>query len=119
MPFDNRLPTYESLLEFQEVYLRAIALSWENETFKENLIKDANQALKNYFGYTCPWNINIAVEEPKQTVNCHWDKAQRKWVNLPRNSITFGIPFKPDHGDEAIALAAYNDAGPSYLFTCC
>jgi len=34
--------------------------------------------------------------------------------------MTFGVPVRPKVSDEeSIALAAYNDAGPCYLFTCC
>ena len=51
MSFTNQLPDYESLLEFQEVYLRAIALSWRDETFKKALEDDALLALQHYFAY--------------------------------------------------------------------
>jgi len=36
------------------------------------------------------------------------------------NVMTVGIPEQPTNLDEeAVALAAYCDAGPCYLFTCC
>ena len=40
---------------------------------------------------------------------------------LPKNRFVYGLPPKPeiDEDEMAIALAAYNDSGPGYLFTCC
>ncbi|MBC7860140.1 MAG: hypothetical protein H7Z39_15500 [Burkholderiaceae bacterium] len=116
MSFTNNLPSYESLLEFQEVYLRAIALSWRDEEFKKALEDDALLALQHYFAYKCPWNINLNVVAPGPRDG--WDKQAKKW-NLPKNSMTFGVPLKPEADEECIALAAYNDAGPTYLFSCC
>jgi ribosomally synthesized peptide (two-chain TOMM family) len=116
MSFTNSLPTQESLLEFQEVYLRAIALAWRDETFKEALQTDALLALQHYFAYKCPWSINLEVVSPGAEYG--WDSQKKCW-NLPRNGMTFGVPVKPQLDEECIALAAYNDAGPTYLFSCC
>lgn len=116
MTYDNRVPAYESLLEFQEVYLRAIALSWKDEKFKDALKTDTKLALERYFGYKCPWNINIKVSEAGE--NHGWEPDRKKW-NLPKNTITFGVPTKPNYDEQAVALAAYNDAGPTFLFSCC
>ena len=41
-----------------------------------------------------------------------------KW-DLPNNAIKIGIPTAPRLEERPVALAAYNDAGPTYLFTCC
>jgi ribosomally synthesized peptide (two-chain TOMM family) len=122
MPFNNTVPTYESLLVFQEVYLLAVALSWKDEKFKEKLKEDPLLALEHYFGYRCPWNLTVSVAEPDTTSaeEYGWNtKYENKW-HLPNNSITFGIPVPPEKNEEVcIALASYNDAGPSYLFSCC
>ncbi|TKC86001.1 hypothetical protein FAZ69_22095 [Trinickia terrae] len=117
MSTNNTVPTQESMLEFQEVYLRAIALSWEDPVFKAVLLKDPNDALARYFDYQCPWIIDLKISEAPAGYG--WDEAEQSW-NLPHNAMTFGVPLRPAHvGEEAIALAAYNDAGPNYLFTCC
>lgn len=117
MSFTNQLPEYETLLEFQEVYLRAVALSWRDPDFKKALEKDALLALQHYFAYKCPWNINLKVVSAPADYG--WSKKEQRW-HLPKNGMTFGVPLKPEVLDEeAIALAAYNDAGPTYLFTCC
>ena len=116
MSYTNRLPSYESLLEFQEVYLRAIALSWRDKEFKKALEEDALLALQHYFSYKCPWNINLKVTSPSSDYG--WKKEERRW-SLPKNRMTFGMPVRPEADEEGIALAAYNDAGPTYLFSCC
>ena len=117
MPRNNELPSYESLLEFQEVYVLAIALAWRDPVFKQALLDNPTRALEDYYGYKCPWNVNLKVREPADK-NQGWDEKQQQW-HLPRDSISIGIPAKPKDQSQAIALANYNDAGPTYLFTCC
>jgi ribosomally synthesized peptide (two-chain TOMM family) len=135
MPRNNELPSYESLLEFQEVWLRAIALAWADSpqkpahpekmpytTFSELLQKNPESALKDYLGYVCPWNLKLQTKVPPPG-SCHWvpgkDGQTGHWENLPRNGISFGLPVAPVIEQQAVAFAAYNDAGPTYLFTCC
>lgn len=117
MPRNNELPAYSTLLEFQEVYLRAVALAWQDSEFKELLLKDAPSALQDYFGYRCPWNVALTVAEPEGE-EYGWNSDLKSW-NLPRITVGIGVPEKPDEDSQAVALAAYNDAGPTYLFTCC
>jgi ribosomally synthesized peptide (two-chain TOMM family) len=117
MAVDNATPTLESMLEFQQVYLRAIALSWENKTFKDDLKKHPADALARYFDYRCPWLLEIKIVEHDH--ESAWDENSQSW-KLPLNTMTVGIPERPDpHSDEAVALAAYSDAGSNYVFTCC
>lgn len=116
MSYANKLPDYQDLLEFQEVWLRAIARAWRDESFKRQLEDDACLALQQAFGYKMPWNINLSVASPSAEYG--WRKAEQRW-HLPQNRMTFGIPDRPALEEEAIALASYNDAGPCYLFTCC
>ncbi|WP_338848121.1 BMA_0021/BMA_0022 family TOMM bacteriocin [Massilia sp. W12] len=119
MPLDNSIPSYETLLEFQLVWVRAVALSWKDPEFKRALIHDARDALLRYFGYQYPWAANISAYEPQG--NFGWDDNARKWT-LPNGEITISIPKKPTGDlvqDIPLAIASYNDCGPLYLFTCC
>ena len=117
MPRDNRLPSYESMLEFQEVYLRAVALSWKDPAFRQALLHNPEQALADYFAYRCPWNVVLKVREASGDGQ-GWDKEARRW-KLPPVRTTFGLPAAPAIDEQLVAFAAYNDAGPTYLFTCC
>ncbi|MDR6406693.1 BMA_0021/BMA_0022 family TOMM bacteriocin [Paraburkholderia sp. 22099] len=117
MAMDNATPTLESMLEFQQVYLRAIALSWEDKSFRNELLKNPADALARYLDYRCPWLIDLEVVDPGGQYG--WDEHNQRW-NLPPNTMTVGIPARPElPGEEAVALAAYSDAGPNYVFTCC
>lgn len=117
MPRNYELPEYESLLEFQEVYLQAIALAWKDEDFKQELLNDAETALGKAFGYKNPWSVKLSVVMPNDR-EAGWNSDQNRWY-LPRNTIHIGLPKKPDKDEQTMALAAYNNAGPTYLFTCC
>lgn len=123
MAYDNRLPSYETFLELHEVWLRAIALSWKDERFKKMLIENTEKALQEYLNFKSPWNVNIKAILPEDST-AQWvpgsNEMQGYW-KLPLDRFTYGLPPKPELPDdeEAIALAAYNDSGPGYLFTCC
>ena len=116
MPRDNRLPSQDTLLEFQEVYLRAIALAWKDADFKAALLDNPDAALADYFAYRCPWNLVLKVREAAAGEG--WDDQTQSW-HLPPIKTTFGLPKAPDIDEQLVAFAAYNDAGPTYLFTCC
>ncbi|MGH8779290.1 BMA_0021/BMA_0022 family TOMM bacteriocin [Paraburkholderia sp.] len=117
MALNNTVPTLESMLEFQEVYLRAIALSWKDAEFRQALLSDPFDALGRYFDYQCPWLLDLKVTDPGPDFG--WDAGTQRW-ELPENAMTFGVPTRPlPAAEEAVALSVYNDAGPSYLFTCC
>ncbi len=128
MPRDNRLPSYEALLEFQEVYLRAVALSWTDEAFRNEFLKDPALALEHYFSYRLEWNSVLVAYDPNDPhdPNNHnatqhgwgWNPDKKAW-NLPPIETQIGLPIKPKVEEQLLAFAAYNDAGPTYLFTCC
>ncbi|MFL9874887.1 BMA_0021/BMA_0022 family TOMM bacteriocin [Paraburkholderia megapolitana] len=117
MALNNTVPTLESMLEFQEVYLRAIALSWQDAEFRTALLANPTDALGRYFDYQCPWLLDLRVTAAGPEFG--WNPATQRW-RLPQNAMTFGVPARPQPAvEEAVALSVYNDAGPSYLFTCC
>ncbi len=120
MPLNNAIPSYESLLEFQEVWLRAIALAWRDEEFKKELLKDPEYAMLHYLSYRTPWAAGFeAVEAHGEQYG--WDDEKGKW-HLPKGNIALVVPNRPEGDlvrDIPLALASYNDCGPLYLFTCC
>jgi ribosomally synthesized peptide (two-chain TOMM family) len=116
------------------VYLRAIALAWRDDdvgkTFREALEKDTGKALEEYFNYRCPFSVDLHIRPYREEQQVEWiprgknaegEVVPGHWTpHLPPNEIVFNLPNKPKSKfDEAIALAAYVDGGPSYLFTCC
>jgi ribosomally synthesized peptide (two-chain TOMM family) len=112
---NNAVPSYESIIEFNEVYLRAVALSWTDPEFKESLLKNPADTLQRYFSYRLPWEVHLKIEESDTG---HY--ADGQWIDLPMNGIRVGIPDAPPKFEEQpVALSLFNDSGPVYLFTCC
>ncbi|WP_299006388.1 BMA_0021/BMA_0022 family TOMM bacteriocin [uncultured Shewanella sp.] len=118
------------LLDFSAVVLRAISLYWEDGNFKASIINekgdfsDKTPILSKWFGYNNPWNFSLNFKNNKRfdlKNGCDCDSQ------YPANIISLGKPKKPHllngkQSDKAIlpiALAAYNDDGNSYPFTCC
>lgn len=117
MALNYGVPTQETMLEFAEVYLQAVELSWRDDVFKAALLEDPMSALRHYFHYNTPWNFRLIIEQV--------EGGEYGWINnsiwnLPVNEISVGLPTAPKNLTEhPVALALYNNAGPSYLFSCC
>lgn len=123
MAFDTRNPDYAALRGLSQVWLRAVALAWADESFAGALRDNAQRALEEYFNYKCPFSIDLKVM-PAEAKKYGWiagkDGRPGRW-DLPPNQIIYNVPSKPDTEmyDEAVALAAYVQGGPTYLFSCC
>lgn len=134
--------------EFGAVILRALGLAWSegpDGAFTQKLQDTTSclPALAGWLGYTTPWNMAIVVEDDPDAV---WepldgkDSRQNGWqikphhssseglnphppaVSLRKNTLVLHIPHRPDDADQEffpVALAAYNQTGPAYPFTCC
>lgn len=121
MPLNHSVPSMDSMLEFQEVYTMAISLAWRDDNFRAHLIRDPMDALSRYFSYRCPWNVEIEINavEANGREEFGWYPELGKW-KLPRGKFSLCMPNRPaDPKEITLALATYNDAGPTYLFTCC
>jgi ribosomally synthesized peptide (two-chain TOMM family) len=127
MSRNNAAPTEESMIEFSEVFLSAIELSWRDPEFKKVFLNDPMHALQHYFHFNSPWNFRLFVKDPPEKDNegrpYGWKPeafdGRGAW-HLPNNATSFGLPKPPeDPKVHAVALALYNDAGPMYLFSCC
>lgn len=90
---------------WQDVWLKAVALSWQDEKFKAALIKDVAKALYNQFGYIVPAGIRIKVKE----VDKGWDPDTKTWDAAALNmtgTLELPLPPKPENlHDEALALS--------------
>lgn len=115
--------------EFGGITLRALALAWNSDTFAAELYKthDARALVQDYFDYIVPWNFKLRFREHTTGSDDHWTSDERSdayWAKFPLSEITVHLPRRPDSPGpndvqiEPIALAAYNDTGPQYPFTC-
>jgi len=119
------LGSTQPFFDFAGVIVRALALAWNDELFRGQLTENAANALLGWLGYTFPWGIPLKIVP---TTKPQWVCRSRKkgtyfdWDHLEPNTLTLAIPQKPNDSDPMIlpiALAAYNNTGPAYPFTCC
>jgi ribosomally synthesized peptide (two-chain TOMM family) len=99
------------------VIVRALALSWKDDTFADQLIgnKEALTILENWLGYSCPWNMQFLVEKS----SAQFKVKEGVWDPAPTNQLTFFVPNAPKNvADHALALASYNQTGDAYPLTC-
>ncbi|WP_437906588.1 BMA_0021/BMA_0022 family TOMM bacteriocin [Sorangium sp. So ce327] len=126
-PTDGTSQPPDDFGEFGVITSRLLAMTWYDEKFKEQLFasKDARRLVQASMGMIIHWNFKLKFS------SLHWEKF---WHNIPyqgqgdgqsasripaRVTITVNIPqAPPDDAIWPIALAAYNDTGPQYPFTC-
>ncbi|MBU8898650.1 hypothetical protein DRW03_31965 [Corallococcus sp. H22C18031201] len=58
---DYSWDTWETMLEWQDIWLKAIALAWTDATFKARLLENARSALLEYFAYKLPIMLDFRV----------------------------------------------------------
>lgn len=114
--------------EFGGITMRALALVWSSDKFAKALYQasDARAVIQDYFDYIVPWNFRLRFKEYAGGSDDHWlneERGNEYWAKFPISEITVHLPRRPDAPGpdvdiEPVALAAYNDTGPQYPFTC-
>jgi ribosomally synthesized peptide (two-chain TOMM family) len=106
------------VVEWQRVWLKAVALAWRDATFKAHLMTDANQAIQKYLHYDMPRNLKVKVVEESQPIAYAENTAG--WV-LPPVEMLMTLPPKPagidDHGIALADLVGWN--AHTCADTCC
>jgi len=113
--------TTNALLDFRVAYLRAVAYSWQDSEYKENMLNAENlldflenSKLPNLF-YCNPWPLLTIQISELQTLD--WQPLLRQgWIG-PNDYIEFTLPDRPSvtDGKLAEALTAYYFWFPSIL----
>jgi ribosomally synthesized peptide (two-chain TOMM family) len=109
----------EEMLEWQEVWLAAVALSWRDPGFKERLLKDPRTAIAESFGYNLPPFLKLKLTDgSKLPPQYGWHAGGQDGWSLPVSDLDMVLPAPPaDIKDQAVALADYSSAGRTYPFT--
>ncbi len=108
----------DQLTEWRSVWLKAVALSWKDPAFKQELLADARRALEVYFDYTLPTSVDLKVVEPASPDTMGWRQrgGQHAW-SLPLPKLEMALPPKPkDDNLQAVALASYDPHHPMGCF---
>ncbi|MCP3097294.1 BMA_0021/BMA_0022 family TOMM bacteriocin [Myxococcus sp. K15C18031901] len=109
---------------------RLLALTWRDKVFADQLFdaKDARGLFQDAMDCILPWNFNLRFHRwsgpdskgPNPMARLLRDPdTDVYWKSFPRSVITLHLPLRPLPVDvQAVALAAYNDTGGQYPFTC-
>ncbi len=118
---DNDWSQWKGWLDWRDVWMKAVALAWEDPTFKAYLLRDARGALREHLGYELPRFLDFKVvdhEQFPQEQAWGWEKQTGEW-RLPDAQLTFPLPPPPAQERlQAVALADFAKAGRTYPFTC-
>jgi ribosomally synthesized peptide (two-chain TOMM family) len=107
---------------------RLIALAWADDRFHQMLFaaQDARDLVQNAMDVVIPWNFRLRFSE-REAPQLHAHELDRHGFlsaqrfdldKLSPTVIRLNMPEVPDSAQRAIALAAYNDTGKQYPFTC-
>lgn len=119
----------DTTIQWQMVWLEAIALAWRDEQFKQQLLTDPRATLRRYFNFDLGPYVKLTVREaspPPADADPHpahklahafggWDPAQDPLTS----EMIMALPPKPRTEDQGVALSFYNASGRAYPFTCC
>jgi len=109
----------DSLIDFRLVYMRLLAESWVDESFKTKLLQaeDIMELLradssKPYY-YDSPWEY-IKVKLIASDYIKWLPMETAGWIS-PDDYFIINIPSRPDHDQRVQALAAYYQHFPTFL----
>lgn len=103
---------------------RLITLAWTSESFRRSLFSadDARALVQDAMDVIIPWNFRLKLREYECAKLSPQDAGSHGFSfdvqRLPATLIRLNMPAMPDIKQRAIALAAYNDTGGQYPFTC-
>ncbi|MGK3989563.1 BMA_0021/BMA_0022 family TOMM bacteriocin [Sorangium sp. So ce136] len=126
-PRDGTSQPPDDFAEFGVITARLLAMTWYDENFKEQLFgsEDARRLVQAAMGIIVQWNFKLKFsyldwEEFWKDIPYQGQLDGQAAKSIPaRVKITVNIPQNPpDDAIWPIALAAYNDTGPQYPFTC-
>lgn len=103
--------------EFGVITSRLVALVWSDASVASAIYEadDGRAIVQDALDCVIPWNFTIKfAQAPGNSAD-----TDEYWRTFPRSGITVHLPERPPElGLEPIALAAYNDTGGQYPFTC-
>lgn len=116
--------------ELSNALLSVISEVWSNPKFRDYLInpemviypagRKGSILRTDQVTFVNPWNFAIKFRQFGELT--YWNQEEFRWEGLRNNEIYLGYPLEPEKDTNAsantLALARYNNTGPSYPFTC-
>jgi ribosomally synthesized peptide (two-chain TOMM family) len=99
----------EQLKIFRTIYLRAIADSWADDSFRDSLLANPTGMLKSAYGFTWPWE-NICKLKVVEGDKLRWLDDEWVFALAQTEALTLRLPLDPGRigaRDHARALADY------------
>jgi ribosomally synthesized peptide (two-chain TOMM family) len=91
--------------DWQAVWMRAVALAWQDAAFEADLLKDPRQALQQRFDFQLPEGLRLKVVPASGP-----DAAAGVGLALQGPEVELPLPRKPaDVADHAVALSTLMD----------
>jgi ribosomally synthesized peptide (two-chain TOMM family) len=103
-PSERGSPPGSDTQEWRHVWQRAVALSWRDEGFRHELIKDVRKALYERFHYVLPEHVDPRMLESSGPDHGDTSRTGGTWV-LPRSQLVLTLPPPPENPElEPLAL---------------
>lgn len=135
-PKDGVTQPPDDFAEFGVITARLLAIAWNDKSFADDLAApdDARGLVQASMGIIVHWNFKLKFSflewdefwkdvlppagQPRNSIPARVVLPARVTIP-PRVAITVNMPQEPpERAIWPIALAAYNDTGPQYPFTC-
>ncbi|KYG02824.1 hypothetical protein BE21_54260 [Sorangium cellulosum] len=124
---DSSLDSWMANERWRYVWLQTVARAWSDSTFRDNLLKDAREAIRLTFGFNLPAYVDLKVMAPQprlasehETETIGWNqKGNSGGWRLPPMKVIMWLPPAPPGNDQAVALAEYAHSGRTYPFSTC
>lgn len=125
-PISGYTTTPSSIVRFRSAYLLAIAKSWENVKFRDQLCSSENvldlEEFREYLdNQKLPWSVHVKVRPNNSTVDnfdmsTHWLPGPTAgWFGM-NDKFEIHLPPKPTNREDiTMALATYNKMFPTLL----
>ncbi|MEO7729730.1 MAG: BMA_0021/BMA_0022 family TOMM bacteriocin, partial [Kofleriaceae bacterium] len=97
------------LMEFRTVFLRSIAEAWFDDGFRTALLRDAEGALRDKFGFQWPWAHVCKLVIMSSHGQFEWLSNEWVYASTLHESLILRVPLDPSPIDPPLRASALSD----------